>query len=145
MPLTVDQRLRIQFRKSIAKGYAPGVELDPSPTPRLAQVREPGETYIVKIPTAGRVYWLSNRRILAETQTESQELVRYNDVRRVHWMFSDLRERWVHAANHGDPVTDIKMAYYDRIEIETTEETAVLEGLGQAYSPALSFLQSLTR
>ena len=64
-----------------------------------------------------------------------RELLRYEDIQRVHWMFKDLysRDKLLEADK-------IKRNHFDRVEIETRNGLAVLEGLDQAYWPALHFL-----
>jgi hypothetical protein len=138
---TVEDRLRIRFRKYAARGYTANVTLDPPLPVPLTRVAEPREAFIVKISASpGSVYWFTDRRILHETQTKVEEMARYCDIRHAHWMFSDLRQRW----ERGEAVAEMKQQHFDRIEIETETATVALEGLGQAYSPALAFLQTLT-
>jgi len=138
----VEDRLRICFRKYAARGYTANVTLDPAPPVTLAPVAELRELFIVKmLVSSGEVYWFTDRRILHETPTTVEEIARYCNIRHAHWMFSDLRER----SERGEAVTEMKQQHFDRIEIETETAKVALEGLGQAYSPALAFLQALTR
>ena len=132
----------MRFRKYAARGYAANVTLDPALPVLLARVAESREAFIVKISaSSGGVYWFTDRRILHETQTKVEEMARYCNIRHAHWMFSNLRERW----ERGEAVTEMKQQHFDRIEIETETAKVALEGLGQAYLPALAFLQTLTR
>ena len=136
MPPTIDRKLRIQFQKSVQKGFVTNACLDPEIPSVVKQAAEPNEDFIVRVdPKQGGHYWFSDRRVLCEDANGTRELFRYQSLRRVHWMFKDA---W------KDPrmlsqTSELKRKYYDRLEIEVQSGLVVLEGLGQAYSPTLNF------
>ena len=94
----------------------------------------------------GGAYWFSDRRVLVESNGIIKEQVRYQRLRRAHWMYKDLSERIklavVQSGEEG--VTAMKRDHFDRIELELDRETVVLDGLDQAYWPTLHFFWWLT-
>ena len=137
MRVSAEQRLRAVFRNSLRRGFIKNAEIDPPTPPALEDVREPDEKFVVKIEsTQGRKYWLSDRRLFAQDEAEISELFRYDDIRQAHWMFRDLKERLI---GGSDSAGDLKTKYFDRLEIELPSRVIVLDGLGQSYSPTLSF------
>jgi len=136
MPPTIDRKLRIQFQKSVQKGFVTNACLDPEIPSVVKQAAEPNEDFIVRVdPKQGGHYWFSDRRVLCEDANGVRELLRYETVHLAHWMFKDA---W------KDPrmlsqASELKRKYYDRLEIEVQSGLVVLEGLDQAYSPTLNF------
>lgn len=138
MPPTIDRKLRIKFQKSVQKAFVTNACLDPEIHGVVKQAAEPDEDFIVRVdPKQGGHYWFSDRRVLCEDANGPRELFRYRSLRRVHWMFKDS---WKDPRMLSQP-SELKRKYYDRLEIETPENLVVLEGLGQAYAPILSFFQ----
>jgi hypothetical protein len=77
-PLSAKEKLQIQFRKSLRRGYTKNVELDPVFSEGVAAVMEPEETAIVRVAsTKGQHYWFTDRRLLSEHDGSICELVRY--------------------------------------------------------------------
>jgi hypothetical protein len=141
------EKLLVQFRKHIRKACAPNAQLQPEASPGLARISEPGESFAIKVSCPlGAAYWFSDRRIVLETD-DAREVVRYANIRRVYWMFSDLRERYENAMERSglEGAMAIKRDHYGRIEIEATNGKVVLENLGQAYAPTLAFFRWLER
>ena len=142
MPPTIDRKLRIQFQKSIRHGFVKNACLDPITSSIAAHAAETGEDFIVRIdPKNGGHYWFSDRRVLREESDGIRELLRYKAVQRIHWMFKDV---WKDPRMLSQP-GELKREYYDRLEIETPGSLVVLEGLGQAYAPILSFFDWIVR
>lgn len=79
--------------------------------------------------------------MLREESDGIRELLRYKAVQRIHWMFKDV---WKDPRMLSQP-GELKREYYDRLEIETPGSLVVLEGLGQAYAPILSFFDWIVR
>jgi hypothetical protein len=138
MPPTTDRKLRIQFKKSLRKGFVTNAFLDPEIYGFVKQAAEPNESFIVRVDRKqGGSYWFSDRRVLLEDVNDPRELLRYENVRRAHWMFKGgLRNPIM--LSRGPSA---KREHYDRIEIEVRVGLVVLEGLGQAYVPTLHFFQ----
>ena len=86
------EKLRIQFRKSIQRGYAKNAELDPVVPAPITNAFEPEETCIVRVDSTkeGKHYWFTDRRVLCQHDDSISELLRYQSVTEAHWMFKDL-------------------------------------------------------
>ena len=136
MPFTDGEKLRVQFRKSLRKGYVRNAQLDPEIAAAVGEVAAEGETFIVRVDRSkGGRFWFSDLRVLFEDE-DVRELFRYEDVRGVHWMFKDLWNRIKAEPQSG---SDLKRQYFDRLEIQLADQLCVLDGLGQAYSPLFHF------
>lgn len=69
-PLSAKEKLRIQFRKSLRKGYTRNAEMDPVVPEGLFAMTEPEETIIVRVDsTKGQHYWFTDRRLLCQMLT----------------------------------------------------------------------------
>ncbi len=136
MAPSIERKLRIQFQKSLRKGYVSNAFLDPEIHSFVKQMAEPNEIFIVRVdPKQGGHYWFSDRRVLCEDATGARELLRYENVRRTHWMFKDFwKDRQLLLQG-----PDLKRKYHDRLEIEAPDMLVVMEGLDQAYWPTLHF------
>ena len=144
-PLSVQEKLRLKFRKSLRKGYATNIEMDPAVPDAMTLVAEPEEVLIVRVhSTQGQRYWFSDRRLLREHGQGIDELLRYESVTNAHWMFTDVLDR-VKSLQSTAAISQLKAAHFDRLEIESQGRTVVLEGLGQAYWPALHFFWWIKR
>jgi hypothetical protein len=142
LPFSVPDKLRIQFRKSLRKGHVTNAVLDPVLSHGIELTAEPRESFIVRVDrTKGGRYWFSDRRVMREDDAGVNELLRYDAVERVHWMFKTFWEDSERAAR----MIQTKLNHYDRLEIETREGPAVLENLDQAYWPTLHFLWWIKR
>jgi hypothetical protein len=131
------EKLRIFFRNALRMGYVKNAELDPAAPSALGLVVDPGETFIVKVDsTRGWHYRFSDRRLLQERDGTVGELLRYEAIQKAHWMFGDLWERLVRSP---DDASKMKSEHHDRLEIELPTGNIALEGLDQAYRPALNF------
>ena len=136
MPFTDGEKLRVQFRKSLRKGYVRNAQLDPEISAAVHEVVAQGETFIVRVDrNKGGRFWFSDHRVLFADE-DVREILRYEDVRGVHWMFKDLRNRIKAEPQSG---SDLKRQYFDRLEIELADRLCVLDGLSQAYSPLYHF------
>jgi hypothetical protein len=142
LPLSFQAKLRIKFRKSLQKGCK-NIEIDPMPPDAIALIGEPQEALIVRIGSRnGEHYWFSDRRLLHHHGQGIDELLRYESVRKAHWMFRDLTGRMKSSAEDAG---QFKSHHFDRLELEVEDYLVVLEGLGQAYWPALHFFWWITR
>ena len=111
--------------------------IDPNVSMLAEHAAEPNESFIVRVdPKQGGHYWFSERRVLREDANGVQELLRYEAVQEVHWMFKNLFQDPDKMAE----ISMLKSRYYDRLEIEVSGSLVVLEGLDQAYTPILNFL-----
>jgi hypothetical protein len=138
-PFSFREKLRVQFRKALRKGHVINASLDPVASKSVVLAAEPDEGFVVRIDQPhGGSYWFSDRRLLHEDESGSHEVLRYDAVRNAYWMFRDLPRRLLMSPSP-------KRDHYDRLEIETKDGLAVLEGLGQAYWPALHFFWWITR
>lgn len=145
-PLSVQEKLRIKFRKSVRKGYAKNIEMDPAIPDAMTLVREPEEALIVRVDsTKGQHYWFSDRRLLHEDDKGIDELLRYESVTKAHWMFRDLWTDPVKLVQSAGGASQLKANHFDRLEIESHDRLVVLEGLDQAYWPVLHFFWWITR
>src|SRR6516225_8402380 len=87
-PLSPEEKLRIQFRKSLRRGYTKNAEMDPVVAEGIAAIMEPEEAMIVRVASRkGQHYWFSDRRLLCEYDDGIRELLRYESVIEAHWMF----------------------------------------------------------
>jgi len=113
-PKTSGEKFRILFRnKSRRRGDLFNVHFDPLPTRRLRFIAEPSETFVVKVATRkDRCYWFSDRRIVEENGEEIVEPARYDAIRRVYWMFSDLVEH-LKVAGSTDEVSIMKATHFE--------------------------------
>jgi hypothetical protein len=133
-----DRKLRIQFQKSLRKGFVMNALLDPEIYGFVKRAAEPNESFIVRVDRKqGGSYWFSDRRVLLEDVNAPRELLRYENVRRTHWMFKGGLRNPIMLSRGSSA----KHEHYDRIEIEVGGGLVVLEGLGQAYVPTLHFFQ----
>lgn len=138
IPFTVDEKLRVQFRKSLRKGYVRNAQLDPEVSSAVRQLAVENERFIVRVDRSkGGRFWFSDHRVLFEDDG-IQEILRYDRVRSVHWMFKDLWQRIKAEPGTG---SDMKSQYFDRLEIDLGGRVCVLDGLGQAYSPLYHFFK----
>ncbi len=81
LPLSVQEKLRIKFRKSVRKGYAKNLEMDPVIPDAITLIAEPEEAFIVRVDsTRGPHYWFSDVRLLREHDQGIDELLRYESV-----------------------------------------------------------------
>ena len=146
-PLSVQEKLRIKFRKSLRKGYAKNIEMDPVVPDAITLVAEPQEALIVRVDsTKGQHYWFSDRRLLREDDKGIDELLRYDSVTKAHWMFRDLwTDRVKSLLQSQGAASQLKANHFDRLEIESQDRIVVLEGLDQAYWPVLHFFWWITR
>lgn len=145
-PLSVQEKLRIKFRKSLRKGYAKNIEMDPAVPDAMTLVREPEEALIVRVDsTKGQHYWFSDRRLLREDDKGIDELLRYESVTKAHWMFRDLWTDPVKLVQSAGGASQLKANNFDRLEIESHDRLVVLEGLDQAYWPVLHFFWWIMR
>src|SRR5215831_19818226 len=93
MPFTVGEKLRVQFRKSLRKGYVQNAQLDPEMSAAVRRVAAQDERFIVRVDRIkGGRFWFSDHRVLFENEGV-REVLRYDHVRSVHWMFKDLWNR----------------------------------------------------
>lgn len=139
-------RLRIFFRNSLRKGSIKNAELDPTGSSAVVSAIEAGERIVVRVESrVGTRYWFTDRRLLQENGSGSWELLRYEDVRSAYWMFKDLPDR-MKKVTSPEETEQLKARHYDRIEIEVQQgRLLAMEGLSDAYSPTLRFLQWITR
>ena len=145
IPKTPVEKLRIIFRNALRRGYVRNASLDPVGSAGVHVILEAAEVVIVRIDSRfGGCYWLSDRRVLREAEDRIRELFPYDALRSAHWMFRDLRERMSKMQSSYE-VTTLKSTFFDRIEIDLELGTTVMEGLGSAYPPTLSFLCWLVR
>jgi hypothetical protein len=145
-PLSAQDKLRIQFRKNLRKGYTKNAELDPTVPPAILAVVESGENFTVRVDsTKGQRYWFSDRRLLSEDENGLNELLRYEAVIKAHWMFKDFWTDRVKALNSPEQASQFKSNHFDRLEIELPNRLVVLDGLEQSYSPVLHFFWWMTR
>ena len=120
-------------------------ELEPVVVERITAIVGPEETMIVRVvSTKGQRYWFSDRRLLCEYDGGMDELLRYESVIKVHWMFRNWKYR-MGVLKSKESVSQFKAKYFDRLEIELQDRLVVLEGLDQAYSPVLHFFWWVTR
>jgi hypothetical protein len=97
---------------------------------------EPNESFIARVdPKQGGHYWFSERRVLREDTDGIGELLRYEAVQKVHWMFKNIP-----TPRTIEEMSKLKSQHYDRLEIEVLGNLVVLEGLDQAYTPILNIL-----
>jgi hypothetical protein len=145
-PLSTEEKLRIQFRKHLKKGFIKNAEMDPVVAVGMTAIVEPEETLIVRVvSTKGQYYyWFSDRRLLREYDGGIQELLRYESLIKAHWMFKDKSTR-MKLLRSEEGLSQFKANYFDRLEIELQDRLVVLEGLDQAYSPVLHFFWWVTR
>ena len=130
------EKLRVQFRKYLRKGYVRNAQLDPQISSAVLQLAEANECFVVKVDRSkGGQLWLSDRRVLFEDEGV-RELFRYDSVRSVHWMFRNLRDRLGTEPGTG---SNLKKQYFDRLEVDLGDQVCVLDGLDQAYSPVYDF------
>lgn len=114
-PLSNADKLRIQFRKSLRKGYLTNTELDPAMPPERGRILEIDEQLVVRVDsTKGSHYWFTDRRVLSGDWTDFQELLRYRSLLKPHWMFQDLWERLRETPSEG---SQLKTNHFDRLEI----------------------------
>jgi hypothetical protein len=140
-PLGFSEKLRIQFSKAIRKGHTKDALLDPVPSAAILNVLQADEVVVVKVQArTGKQYWFTSARLFEDDGTANRQLMRYSDVARAHWIFRDLSKRII-SAGSGQNWAAIKVANFDRIEIEAGDSVTVLEGLDQAYWPTLHFFQ----
>ena len=124
LPFTVGEKLRVQFRKSLGKGCVRNAKLDRDMSVAVHQVAVKDESFIVRVDRSkGGRFWFSKYQVLFENEVV-YEILRYDCVRSVHWMFKDL---------------------WDRTKVDAQSprrpEERVLDGLGQAYSLLLHFFR----
>ena len=142
MPFTVGEKLRVQFRKSLRKGYVRNAQLDPKMSGTVAQLADDHESFIVRVDRSkGGLFWFSDHRVLFENEGV-HELFRYDCVRGVHWMFKNLGDRVKAEPGSG---SDLKRHHFDRLEIDLGDRVCVLDGLDQAYSPLYKFFKWMLR
>lgn len=138
-PPSTKEKLRIKFRNALRKGFVNNAELDPEWPPSFHLTAEPDETLIVRVDsTKGGHYWFSDRRLLQEEAGTMAELFRYEAIQKAHWMFRDLADRWGRVESPRE-ITEMKIDHFDRLELELPSGNVALEGLDQAYMPALNF------
>jgi hypothetical protein len=138
MALSNAEKLRVQFRKSLRKGFVKNAELDPTPSSKVALEAEPNENFIVRVNSRkGGQYWFTDRRALFENSDLVREVFRYDAVQDTHWMFKNLWDRLKTDPTIG---SQLKAENFDRLEIEVGDRVCVLDGLNQAYTPILNFL-----
>jgi hypothetical protein len=142
-PPSAKEKLQIQFRKSLRRGYAKNFELDPVVSEGAGAVMEPEETAIVRVDsTKGQHHWFTDRRLLFEHECSIRELVRYQSVIKAHWMF---KEKQAKSLQSLEAAAQLKRDHFDRLEVESLEGLVVLEGLDKAYIPVIQFLWWITR
>ena len=145
-PFSTAEKLRIQFRKEIRKGYAKNAELDPPSARAFVSEVEAGEDLIVRVDgDQGVRYWFSDRRLIAQDNNGCSEILRYDAVMKAHWMFKDLWSDRIKALKSPEEAAELKRKNFDRLEIELPDRMVVLRGLDQAYVPTLNFFRWLTR
>jgi len=145
-PLSAEEKLRSQFRKSLRRGYTKNAEMDPVVAEGITAIIEPEERMIVHvISTKGQHYWFSDRRLLCEYDDGIHELLRYESVIKAHWMFKDFWTDRVKQLQSTEAASQFKANYFDRLEIELQDRLVVLEGLDQAYWPVLHFFWWVAR
>jgi hypothetical protein len=145
-PFSAEEKLRIQFRKNLRKGFTKNAEMDPVVAEGITAIMEPEETLIVRVvSTKGQHYWFSDRRLLCEYDGGVDELLRYESVIKAHWMFKDLWTDRIKQLQSKEAASEFKAAYYDQLDIELQDRLVVLEGLDQAYWPVLHFFWWVTR
>lgn len=135
------------MRKSLRKGYAKNIEMDPVVPDAMTLVAEPQEALIVRVDsTKGQHYWFSDRRLLRENDKGVDELLRYDSVTKAHWMIRDLwTDRVKSLLQSQGAASQLKANHFDRLEIGSQDRIVVLEGLDQAYWPVLHFFWWITR
>jgi hypothetical protein len=130
MPFSIEEKVRIEFRKTLREGHTKNAELDPPVPPEIMPVLESGERLAVRVDsTRGAHYWFTDRRLLGENGSGVRDLLRYAAVLGAHWMFKDL---------HTDPakvsnLPNLKVRHFDRLEIELRDSLVVLEAFDQAH------------
>jgi len=143
MPPSTDRKLRIQFQKTLQKGYVQNACLDPCVPAAVGLVTESNETVIVRVdPKQGGHYWFSDRRVLRQDSSGVRELLRYEAVRRARlmnpaaayiavpwllWMLGNLSLRDLSLQEAKS-----RRQYHGWLKIEVTDSVIVLEGLEQA-------------
>jgi hypothetical protein len=146
MKFSTGEKLRIQFRKSLRKGYTKNAELDPPVPPEISSVLEAGERLDVRVDsTKSRHYWFTDRRLLGKDGSGVCELLRYDAVVSAHWMFKDFWTSRVRLLDSEEKASTFKRDHFDRLEIELPDRLVVLDGLDQAYDPVLKFFWWITR
>jgi hypothetical protein len=143
--MTPEKWLQIQFKKKLRRGFSDNAELSPPVDVQVIGSAEAGETFLVRIVATNseKSYWLTDRRMLVQSEGSVAALFRYGDLRRVHWMFRDFDYRFRRAFKSPNPqeeITRMKAAHYDRLELELSNGELVLEHLGPAYRLVLEFL-----
>jgi hypothetical protein len=145
-PLSAKEKLRIQFRKSLRRGFTKNAELDPVVSEEVAAIMELEETVIVRVDsTKGQHYWFTDRRLVSQHEDSIHELLRYHSVIEAHWMSKDFWTKRVKSRQSLEVAKQFKSNHFDRLEIESHDRLVVLEGLDQAYSPVLHFFWWMTR
>ena len=67
IPFTVDEKLRVQFRKSLRKGYVRNAQLDPEVSSAVRQLAVENERFSVRVDRSkGGRFWFSDHRVLFE-------------------------------------------------------------------------------
>ena len=132
MQRTAANYLTWRFRQYHKKGSLPGVTLA---APNSVLGLEPGEVAVATIslknwngtePTDATLV-VTDQRVLRD----GTELIRWANVVRYHWIDRDISR-----------MGELKSTRFQRIVLEAVEGTVtVLDGLGQAVFPLLSFLK----
>ncbi len=143
MAMTFQRWFEVQVKKKSRTGYD-SAELNPSPDEQMLRFVEVGETFLVRIVTrSSKCYWLTDRRMLEQSNEGVAVIFRYEALRQVHWMFKDYHRRSLNSSNPVEEIAKLKADHWDRIEVELNNGVVVLEELGPAYAFVLSFLQEL--
>ncbi|HYM77216.1 MAG TPA: hypothetical protein VE377_14680 [Candidatus Dormibacteraeota bacterium] len=139
--------MKVQFKKRLRRGYTGNAELSPPADAHAIGAAEAGEIFLVRIvaTNSGKRYWLTDRRMLVQSDRGMSELFRYCDLRRIHWMFRDPLRRAFASPNPQEEIARMKSAHYDRLELELANGEVVLEHLGPAYSLVFEFLRFLIK
>jgi len=145
-PPLAEEMLRIQFRKSLRRGFTRNADMDPVAAEGITGILEPEETLVVRVvSTNGQHYWFSDRRLLWEYDGGSHERLRYGSVIKAHWMFKDFWTVRRKLLQSNDEAAQFKASHFDRLEIELQDRVVVLDGLNQAYWPILHFFWWVAR
>jgi hypothetical protein len=139
--MNCERKLQIQLGKSLARGYVTNAKLDAVADEGLQRYLRADERLVAIVHSrSGFRYCFTSHRAVQQSDKETVELFRYEDVRAAHWMFKDALRRIADSKEPQTYAPQLKSDHYDRIVVETGSSEVVLEGLEQAYVPILRFL-----
>lgn len=119
--LTIEDKLRIQFKKARGKSYADNFLLEEEVKETKTFLDEKERIIIKIVSEGGNYYLLTDKRIL---YSEGWSLP-YNNIDRIYWMSEDPTER-----------PKLKREYPQRVILRTHNgKKFQLDNLGSSYSP----------